>query len=136
MLQSKTQILELNSTAIQELDLLIVKKIMSILFCVPCFFACHYKGGHPIACFTVTNPVMALGDTVRIELCYAKNSRDGEWNMGDTTYRGGSPPRHVYKAKGTYTIKLKSYEHMGGGKMFSHWQKQVISEAQQIVTIQ
>ena len=57
--------------------------------------------------------------------------------MGDTTYRGGEVPlKHVYKAKGTYTIRLKSYEHMGGEKMFTHWQKQVISEAQQTVTVQ
>lgn len=106
-----------------------MKKVISILFCVPCFFACQNKKDHPISCFTVTNPVMDLGDTVIIELCSAKkSSKESEWDMGNTLYRRGAIPKHIYKAKGTYTIKLKSYEHLSG-KQLSHWQKGVTSAA-------
>ena len=97
--------------------------------------ACHKKNEHPNACFTVDNPTMSLGDTIIIKLC-GNITRDSEWDMGDTIYKKSDIPKHVYKTKGTYIIKLKSYEHIDGGKMFTHWQKQAVSEAQQTVLIQ
>lgn len=104
-------------------------------FILVALFACHKEKNHPYACFTVDNPTMALGDTVIIKLCGAI-TRESEWDMGDTTYKGGAIPKHSYRAKGTYTIKLKSSEHIGGGGIFTHWQKQAVSEAQQTVTVQ
>jgi chitodextrinase len=112
-----------------------MKKLLIIISINSLLAACHDKDGHPNACFTVSNPVMTLGDTVNISLC-GPITRESEWDMGDTIYKSAAIPKHVYKAKGTYTITLLSYEHMGGGKMFTHWQKQAVSEAQQTITVQ
>jgi hypothetical protein len=111
-----------------------MKSLSIIVFCTLLLYACHDEKSHPHACFTVENPVMALGDTVKIKLC-GNITRDSEWDMGDTIYDSAEIPKHVYADTGTYTIKLKSYEHLSG-KMLTHWQKGVTSEAQQTVTVQ
>ncbi len=101
------------------------------------FCACHKEKNHPSACFTVDNPIMSLGDTVRIKYCSdAKISRDTKWDMGDGTTNNfnSAIPKYVYQAIGTYTIKLTSYEHTTGVSL--HFQKKVVSEAQQTVTVQ
>jgi hypothetical protein len=112
--------------------LLVIKRgIRFILF----LYACHKEKNHPVACFTVDNPSMSLGDTVRIKLCSdAKISRDTKWDMGDGTPDGGEIPKHVYQSPGTYTIKLISTEHVEGVSL--HFQKRFVSEAQQTVTVQ
>lgn len=97
-------------------------------------YACHKEKNHPKACFTVDNPTMLLGDTVRIKFCPdAKISRDSEWEMGDGTTSKESIPKHVYQTQGTYTIKLISNEHINP---VTHFQKRAVSEAQQTVTVQ
>jgi hypothetical protein len=116
-----------------------MKKISTIFLALTLlmFYACHKEENHPYACFAVDNPIMSLGDTVRIKYCSnAKISRDTKWDMGDGTTNGFSSaiPKYVYKAKGTYTIKLTSYEHLEG--MTLHFQKKAVSETQQIVTVQ
>ncbi len=112
-----------------------MKNIFIITICSFLFYACHKEKNHPNACFTVMNPVMSLGDTVRIELC-GSITRESEWDMGDTTYKHAEIPKHIYKEKGTYTIKLNSSEHIDGFGIFTHWQKRATSEAQQTVTVQ
>ncbi len=98
-------------------------------------YACHKEKNHPLACFTVDNPSMSLGDTVKIQLCSdAKISRDTKWDMGDGTTYGREIPKHVYQSPGSYIIKLISTEHVEGVSL--HFQKRAVSEAQQSVTVQ
>lgn len=113
-----------------------MKKILLIMLCGFLFVACHKEKNHPVACFKIDNPLMSLGDTVRIKYCTdAKISRDTKWDMGDgTIFGGGAIPIHVYKALGTYVIKLSSSEHIEG--VSTHLQSRYISTTQQAVTVQ
>lgn len=113
-----------------------MRKILILTSFILFLYACHKEKNHPVACFTVDNPSMSLGDTVRIQLCSdAKISRDTKWDMGDgTENKGGAIPKHVYQSQGTYTIKLISTEHVEGVSL--HFQKRFVSEAQQTVTVQ
>lgn len=111
------------------------KIIISITF-ILFLYACNKEKNHPFACFTVDNPSMLLGDTVRIKLCTdAELSRDSFWDMGDgTKYSGAAPPLHVYQSAGTFSIKLTSYEHLTGFSI--HFHKRAVSVAEQTVTVQ
>ena len=112
-----------------------IKKSLIITFCLFLLYACHKKKNHPIACFEVENPVMSLGETLKLKIC-AITKTSYEWNMGDgTNYNTDptSPPKHVYQAKGTYTIKLTVGEHISP---LTHWAKPVTDETQQTVTVQ
>lgn len=107
--------------------------LVSFIFCVFMFCACHDSG--PNTCFTVQNPTMALGDTVKLKIC-GSITTESTWDMGDTIYPTGKTPKHVYKARGTYIIKLTSTELMGAGKKIFHWKKPAVSETQKTVTVQ
>ncbi len=89
------------------------KIITTFLFLVLLFSACCKKD-EIIACFTVTNPIISLGDTLKLNICNNYSATQYSWDMGDgTTYKIGNstPPKHIYTAKGTYTIKATYYEH-------------------------
>ncbi len=99
-------------------------------------YSCHKAKYHPIACFEVENSTMILGDTIKIKTCTSGRSKLNLWTMGDgATYELSGVPKHVYQAKGTYTIKLTVTEHIDGGQI-THWQKQATSEAEQTVSVQ
>ena len=83
------------------------------------------------ACFTVDNSVMLLGDTVKINVCI-NNKGGNNWDMGDGTTYTISHPKHVYKARGTFIIKLKQTAHHEGIYIC----KPAEAETQQTVTVQ
>lgn len=108
--------------------------ITLILLTLSIFYGCKKHPEFKV-CFTVENPTMTLGDTVRIRMCATPGQSSCNWDMGDgTTYNTNysNLPKHIYQANGTYTIKLSQNEHHEA--IVFH--KRKTEETQQMVTIQ